>query len=77
MYSIYFDGVESTAQYSWVLLNRLLFYSYSSRFLDMYFNFYIFWKVTVLLLEYVFSVLFPPLSTTEPREHTVDNHKTF
>ncbi len=43
VYSIYYVKVESTAQYSllnqysWVILNRLLFYSYSSIFLDKYF----------------------------------------
>jgi len=34
--------------------------------LDKYFllySHYIFWNVMVLLLEYVFSVLFPPLGT--------------
>ncbi len=54
-----------TTQYSRVLLNRLLFYSCSSSFLDKHFysTHYIFWKVMVLLLEYVFSVLFLPLPT--------------
>ncbi len=50
LYSVYYDEVESTAQYSRVLLNRLLFYSYSSVFLDKYFNsLTFFWKEIVLL----------------------------
>ncbi len=37
--SVYYDGVESTAQYSLLMstLHRLLFYSYSSSFVNMYF----------------------------------------
>ncbi len=37
VFSVYYEGVESTDQYSWVILNRLLFYSYSNSFLDKYF----------------------------------------
>ncbi len=56
-----------TTQNSWVLLNRLLYYSYSSSLFGqvlLLHSHYIFWKVMVLLLEYVFSVLFPPLSAS-------------
>jgi len=54
---------QLSTHYSSVLLNRLLFYS--SSFLDKYFySHYIFWKVKILLLEYVISALFPPLVNT-------------
>ncbi len=72
VYSVYYDGVESTAQYSLLntheVLNRILFYSYSSSFLDKYFystHTSFFWKVMLLLLEDVFSVLFLPLDNPQ------------